>query len=87
MKKIVYYNKKDLQKIQLIEKNILKEIIRICEQNNLTYATIGGTTLGVIRHKGFIPWDDDIDICMPRDDFEKFQQISISGALKPNYRY
>lgn len=59
----------DLQKCQF---NILKAFIEVCEKNNLTYFLVGGTALGAVRHKGFIPWDDDIDVGMPREDFEKY---------------
>lgn len=67
---VIYMN--DLQKCQF---EILKEFIRVCEENNLQYYLIGGTCLGAVRHQGFIPWDDDIDVALPRDDYEKFIKL------------
>ena len=59
----------ELRKIQI---EILKSIHNYCQENNLRYSLAYGTLLGAVRHKGFIPWDDDIDIMMPRPDYEQF---------------
>lgn len=66
---------KELFKIEL---QLLNEFKRVCKQNKLTYAACGGTLLGAVRHKGFIPWDDDIDLFMLRDDYEKLYKLSHS---------
>ncbi len=76
------YDDTQLKQLQRVELDILKEVIRVCEENDLTYFTVGGTTLGAIRHNGFIPWDDDIDIGMMREDYEKFLKIAPSKLSK-----
>lgn len=64
-----------LTEIKTIELNILIDFDEFCKKNNLRYYLSGGTLLGAIRHKGFIPWDDDIDLCMSRKDYEKLIDI------------
>lgn len=65
----------DINELHSIELNIMKFIDKLCKDNNLNYYLYAGTLLGAIRHKGFIPWDDDFDICMPRSDYNKLIQI------------
>ena len=62
----------DSQKKEL---EVLKAFINVCEKHNLRYFGCYGTALGAIRHKGFIPWDDDVDVAMPREDYEKFLKL------------
>ena len=70
----------EMKKISL---DILKDVAEYCDRNNLRYYICGGTLLGAVRHKGFIPWDDDIDILMPRPDYLEFVK-SYNGS---NTRY
>ena len=65
-----------INKVQAVECEIMQVIDTICRAHNLSYFAIGGTALGAVRHQGFIPWDDDIDIGMPRKDYEAFLQYA-----------
>jgi lipopolysaccharide cholinephosphotransferase len=73
------------RKIQMLELEIFKTIHKICKENKITYYMGGGTILGAIRHKGFIKWDDDIDLMMPRPDYEIFIK-SANKLLPERYR-
>ena len=64
-----------LEAIQRIGFELLVEFKQFCEKNGLRYYICFGTLIGAVRHQGFIPWDDDIDVIMPRPDFERFQQL------------
>ena len=78
--------KLEQEKLDLIHKGILetvKEFVKICEENNFKYYMTGGTLIGAVRHQGFIPWDEDMDLFMPREDYEKFLN-SYSNYLPSN---
>lgn len=75
----------NLRKLQLEELDMLKLFVRICNDYNLRYYLLGGTLLGAVRHKGFIPWDDDVDVCMPRKDYNRF--IGLAKKELPEQYY
>ena len=72
-----------LEEIQQNSFQVLLKFKEICDENNLQYFLAYGTLLGAIRHKGFIPWDDDIDVWMPRPDYERFIKLCIENDLTP----
>ena len=67
-----------LREVQLEELNLLKDFDQFCKKYNLKYSLCYGTLIGAARHKGFIPWDDDIDVCMPRPDYERLKSTTIT---------
>ena len=77
-----------LRKLQLIQLEILTFVDRICREHQIPYSLYAGTLLGAVRHKGFIPWDDDLDICMSRENYDRFIQlwptISHDGYIMQN---
>ncbi len=66
----------DIKELHRVEAKLLKVFIEFCGNRNISYFLIGGSALGAVRHKGFIPWDDDIDLGIPRRDYEKLISIS-----------
>lgn len=76
------YEDSTLKKLQKTELSILKDFQKIAKENNIEYFAIGGTAIGAVRHGGFIPWDDDIDICISRNDYKKLSKI-----IEENYSH
>ncbi len=69
------YDPEILKKLQRYELEILNDFVKVCEENNLVYFGFAGTGIGALRHGGFIPWDDDIDLGIPREDYKKAMEI------------
>lgn len=79
-------NSEDRKKLQKLQLEILLQLDEICDRNNVKYSLAYGTLLGAVRHEGFIPWDDDIDVYMLREEFIKFKKI-INSCLSDDYFY
>lgn len=74
-----YYQEREqlkLKELRSVQLDILKKFINFCEKEKLTYYAIFGTLLGAVRHGGFIPWDDDIDVALPRSDYDKLRKMA-----------
>ena len=70
------YEQDELRRLQLVELDILRDIDKVCREHGIRYFLDSGTLLGAVRHGGFIPWDDDVDLGMPRHDYERFLEIA-----------
>lgn len=77
----------EMKQLKFALLGMYKDIDSICRKNGLTVMLGGGSCLGAIRHNGFIPWDDDLDLNMPRRDYDKFIELCESGALGTSYEF
>jgi len=75
----------EMKKVWAIEMDLLRKFISVCEKYHLCYWVGEGTLLGTIRHKGFIPWDDDLDVWMPREDYDRLLLISPEEFEEPYF--
>ena len=74
-----------MKRIWAMELDMVKRFVEVCEAHHLTWWMMGGTLLGAVRHKGFIPWDNDIDLAMPRKDFDRLLEIGPSAFPAPMF--
>ncbi|MBE6573858.1 MAG: LicD family protein [Ruminococcaceae bacterium] len=81
-----YMTQQEYDKLKTVQMEIMDVIHDLCVKHNIKYYIIGGTLLGAVRHGGFIPWDIDIDIAMPRTDYTKFKEVCRT-ELKEGYKY
>ena len=84
------YDPETLKHLQDVYLMMLKDFIKVCDENQIEYYLDGGSALGAVRHQGFIPWDDDIDIGMTRDNYNKFlalagKELGVEYFLQPEF--
>lgn len=84
---MIYLTDEQLKRLHEIQMDMLLEVRRICTKHNIKYSLIGGTLLGAVRHKGFIPWDDDADVGMLREDYERFRITCESELDEEKYYF
>ena len=80
-----YIVSKQMKEVWAVELDLLAELLRVCKKHGIKVFASGGTMLGAIRHKGFIPWDDDIDMMMFRSDYDKLCAIAAEEFVEPYF--
>lgn len=85
MSKAVKMTKEEFRTLQLLELDLIVELDRVCRKHDIKYCITCGTLLGAVRHKGYIPWDDDADVAMLREEYEKFKKVA--NELNPDICY
>lgn len=85
MEEVKVLSTEEFRKMQLLQLDMLAELDRICRKHNIKYSIFCGTLLGAVRHKGYIPWDDDADVAMLRSEYEKFKKVI--NELNPEICY
>ena len=81
------YDQPTLKRLQRPELSILRDFSELCKKNGLSFFISGGTAIGALRHGGFVPWDDDIDVCLPRKDYDRLIEVLESDpAMMEKYR-
>lgn len=76
MSQIKELSPEEFRRMQLLQTDMLAELDRVCRKHGIRYCIAGGTMLGAVRHKGYIPWDDDADVAMLREEYEKFKLVA-----------
>jgi lipopolysaccharide cholinephosphotransferase len=83
----IHLTQAQLRSLQLVQLDMLREVDRVCRENRIQYSLAGGTLLGAVRHKGYIPWDDDADVVLLRTEYDRFAKIFDGFADKEKYYF